>query len=132
MNLSDSLVIEDVVLAVVDHLVGDLHEESSHGVVGVVVTSDGVDHLDGVHQCWESILNCLRGAFIQWLNELFKSSKILNVVLGFIELFSNLKFNASPLAGGKIDLVSGFTELLSRVLTCLGEHIIHCSAVLAS
>jgi hypothetical protein len=42
--------VDDVVLAVSDHLVGDLHEKRSHALSSVVVASDGVDHLDGVHE----------------------------------------------------------------------------------
>jgi len=38
--------VDDVVLAVSDHLVCDLDEEASHALSSVVVASDGVDHLD--------------------------------------------------------------------------------------
>lgn len=48
------LKVENVVFTVHDHLVGDLDEETSHSLVSVVVSSYGVDHLDGVHQNWES------------------------------------------------------------------------------
>lgn len=64
LDFSDSLIVENVVFAVVDHLVGDLDEETSHGVVGVVVSGDGVDHLDGVHQGRQGVLDCLRCAFV--------------------------------------------------------------------
>lgn len=47
LNLTE---VQDVLLAVVDHLVSDLDEEASHALVGVVVASNGVDHLDTVHQ----------------------------------------------------------------------------------
>lgn len=46
----DAAEIDDVILAIEDHLVGDLLEEARHALVGVVVSSDGVDHLDRVHQ----------------------------------------------------------------------------------
>jgi len=38
--------VEDVELALGDHLIGDLDKETCHSLVGVVVSSDGVDHLD--------------------------------------------------------------------------------------
>ena len=40
----------DIVLAVVDHLIGDLAEQFCHAVIGIVITSDGVDHLDPIDQ----------------------------------------------------------------------------------
>lgn len=43
------LSIEDSLLTVCDHLVGDLHEKTSHLVGGVEESSDGVNHLDCVH-----------------------------------------------------------------------------------
>lgn len=42
--------VQDVLLAVVDHLVGDLDEKTSHSFISVIVSSDGVNHLDTVHQ----------------------------------------------------------------------------------
>jgi hypothetical protein len=70
--LSDSLEVENVVLAVVDHLLSDLHKESSHAVVGVVVSSNGVDHLDAVHQSGKGILDSVRGTFIEGLDDLLE------------------------------------------------------------
>ena len=40
----------DVLLARVDHLVGDLEEEGGHALRRVVVLRDAVDHADGVHE----------------------------------------------------------------------------------
>jgi hypothetical protein len=48
-TILDSSEVEDGELAVSDHLVGDLGEESSHSFVGVVVSGDSVDHFDTVH-----------------------------------------------------------------------------------
>ena len=58
-TVSDSNEVQDVVLAVSDHLVGDFDEKTGHSFVGVVVSSDGVDHLDAVHQSWENFLDGL-------------------------------------------------------------------------
>ena len=55
--LSDSSEVKDVVLAVVDHLLGDLNEEAGHAVVSVVVSRDGVDHLDTVHESGKGVLD---------------------------------------------------------------------------
>ena len=43
---SESAEVDDIILAVSDHLVSDLDEKSSHALIGVIITSDGVDHLD--------------------------------------------------------------------------------------
>lgn len=98
--------VQNVVLAVLDHLGGNLDEESSHLVVGVVVPGNGVDHLDRVHQSREGVLNGLWGAFVKGLNELLKGSQVLDIVLGLVEGLSDLEFKTSPLGGKHVDLVS--------------------------
>ena len=60
---------EDVLLAVDDHLVGDLHEETSHALVSVVVSGDGVDHLDRVHEYGEGLLDGYWVAIVERLDE---------------------------------------------------------------
>ena len=92
----ESSEVEDVELAVGDHLVGDLSEESGHSLVSVVVSSDSVDHLDAVHQSWKSLFDAFWISFVKWLDELFEGLEILNVILGFVQSFSNSKFNCSP------------------------------------
>jgi hypothetical protein len=76
--------VKDGKLAVGDHLVGDFGEESGHSLVGVVVSCDGVDHLDTVHQSWKGLFDCFWISIIEWLNELLESLEILNVILGFV------------------------------------------------
>jgi len=92
----DSSEVKDGELAVGDHLVGDFCEESGHSLVGVVVSCDGVDHLDTVHQSWKCLFDCFWISIIEWLNELLESLEILNVILGFIQSFGNSKLNSSP------------------------------------
>jgi hypothetical protein len=58
-TVSDSNEVQDVELAVSDHLVGDFDKKTGHSLVGVVVSGDGVDHLDAVHQSWEDFLDAL-------------------------------------------------------------------------
>ena len=76
--------VENVLLAIVNHLLSDLNEESSHPVVCIVVPGDGVDHLDAIHQGGECILDSIRGAIIEWFDEFFESREVLYVVLGLV------------------------------------------------
>jgi hypothetical protein len=48
-SLPGEFEIQNSKLAASNHGSGNLGEESGHPVVGAVVTSNGVDHLDGVH-----------------------------------------------------------------------------------
>lgn len=100
---------ENVLFAVSDHCVGDLDEKTGHSLVSVVVSSNGVDHLDGIHQSWKGVLDGLWCAIIEWLNKLLKGLEILNVVLGLVKSLSNLKDDVFPLVNGKIHLVLSFT-----------------------
>jgi hypothetical protein len=101
--------VENVVFAVVDHLVSDLYKEPGHSFIGVVVSGNGVDHLDTVHESWKSLFNSFGISIIEWLDELLKSLKVLNVILGFVESLSNSKFNASPLGSCEVNLISWLT-----------------------
>jgi hypothetical protein len=92
----DSSEVKNVELAVGDHLIGDFSEKSSHSLVGVVISSDGMDHLDTVHQSWKSLFDRFWISFVKWLNEFLKSLKILNVILGFVQSLGNSKLNSSP------------------------------------
>lgn len=132
MSQSDASEVNNVVFTVGNHLVGNLDEKSSHSLVCVVVSSDGVNHLDGVHKGGKSVLDRLGCAFIKWLNELFKSLEVLNVVFGFVEGLSDTELNASPFAGGKVDLVSWSVSIVSGVLSCGCQDIEDGSAVLGS
>ena len=96
----DPFEVEDIVLAVVNHLLGDLYEEASHTVVSVVVPGDGMDHLDAVHECGECVLDGVGSTFIEGLNELLKSGQILDVVLSLVECLSYSELDAAPLGGG--------------------------------
>lgn len=72
VTVSDSNEVQNVVLAVSNHLVGDLDEKACHSLVSVVVSGDGVDHLDAVHQSWENFLDTLWVARLKRLDELLK------------------------------------------------------------
>lgn len=72
LSESKSAEVDDVVLAVCNHLVGNLNEKSGHSLICVVVARDRVNHLDRVHERGKSLLNGLRCAFVEWLNELFQ------------------------------------------------------------
>jgi len=129
---SDSSEVENVVLAVVDHLIGNFHEEACHSLIGVVVSGNGVDHLDTVHESWKGLFDGVRISIVQRLDEFLKSLKIFDVVFSLIESLSDSELDASPLGGGKINLVSWLSELLRWVLRGLSEDIVDGSAVLAS
>ena len=125
--------VDDVELAVVDHLVGDLHEQAGHSLVSVIVASNGVDHLDGVHEGGKGLLNGFGVAFVEGLDELLKGLQVLHVVLGLVECLSHAQLNSTPLGGGKEDLVAG----LSNISVGLGiggskENIKHSGAVLGA
>ena len=128
----ESSEVEDVELAVGDHLVGDLGQESGHSLVSVVVSSDSVDHLDAVHQSWKSLFDAFWISFVKWFDELFEGLEILNVILGFVQSLGNSKLDSSPSGGGEVDLVSWFAHLLGSVLGGSAEYVVDSSAVLAS
>ena len=88
--------IQNVVLAVGDHLVGDLHEETGHTFVSVVVSGDSVDHLNGVHQNGEGLNNGQWSSIVERLDVSFESEEVLDVVLGLIELLGNSELNGAP------------------------------------
>jgi len=94
--LLQSFEVKNIVLAVCNHLVGDFSKKSGHSLVSVVISSDSMDHLDAVHQSWKSLFDAFWISFVKWFNELFEGLKILNVILGFVQSFSNSKFNSSP------------------------------------
>lgn len=71
-------------LTVPDHLIRNLDEESSHLIAGVVESSNGMNHFDGIHQSWQSFNDLLRSSCVKWLNEFFQCGKIFNVVFCFI------------------------------------------------
>jgi len=60
----------DIVLAIVDHLVGDLAEQLCHTVIGIVISSNGVDHLDAIHQTWKGLFDCIWISIVQRFDEL--------------------------------------------------------------
>ena len=93
----DAAEIDDVVLAIEDHLVGDLLEEARHALVGVVVSSDGMDHLNRVHQGGQGLLDAGWSAVVEGLDELLQGLQVLHVVLRLTEGFSDLQLDGPPL-----------------------------------
>ena len=128
---SNSSEVENVVLAVVDHLLSDLDEETSHTIVSVIVPGNGVNHLNTVHESRKGILDGVRGSFIERLDEFLKSGEILDVILGLIESFGDSQFNGSPLGCSEVDFVSLATAV-SLIGGCLTEDIVDSAAVFAS
>jgi hypothetical protein len=106
-TLLDAAEVDDVETAVRNHLVGDSNEKTSHALVGVVVASDGVDHLNRVHKCGKSVLDELGGTVVEGLNELLEGLEVLNVVLGLVQSLGNAQLDGSPLGGGEVNLVTG-------------------------
>ena len=113
-------------------MVGDLDEEASHAFSSVIVAGDGVDHLDGVHQGWQSLFDRLRIANVEWFEELLKGLQVLNVVFGFRERLSDLVVNTSPVGGCHVDLLIMDTKLILHLVTSLLEHIVDSAAVLGA
>lgn len=101
LTLASELEVKNGVLARLDHGGGDLAEESGHPVVGAVVPSDGVDHLDGVHKSGKNFLDGLRSSMVKRLNEFVEGLEILDIVLGFIELLGDPKIETKPFGGSK-------------------------------
>ena len=93
----DSAEVEDVVLAVVDHLLSDFNKQAGHSVVGVVVPGDGVDHFDAIHQSRQCVLYGVGGTVVEWLDELLKGGKILHVIFSFVQCLGNTELDAAPL-----------------------------------
>lgn len=89
LTLSSETEVKDGELAASDHGSGDLGEETSHPIVSAVVTSDSMNHLDGVHQGGKNFLDGLRSTILKGLNEFVKSLEILDIVLGLIELLGD-------------------------------------------
>lgn len=118
LTLAGELEVENGVLARFDHRGGDLAEETGHPVVGAVVTSDGVNHLDGVHKSGKNFLDALRSSVIKRLNEFVESLKILDIILGFIELFGDSEIESEPFGGseGNAILGSGTTGFVRGIL----------------
>lgn len=123
---------KNVLLAVGDHGICDLDEQTGHSLVGVVVSSNGVDHLDRVHQGWEGVLDSLWGSIVEWLDELLKSLKVLNVILSLVKSFSDLEDDVLPLVNGKIYLILGLSLGLIVWLGGGVKNIEDSGAVLAS
>lgn len=78
------LSVEDSLLTVGDHLIGNFHEKASHFISSVVKSGDGVDHFDGIHEGGKSINDLRRGSVIEGVNEFFQGSQIFHVIFSFI------------------------------------------------
>eukprot|EP00951_Prasinocladus_malaysianus_P027986 scaffold253275_cov43-Prasinocladus_malaysianus.AAC.5 len=75
----------DLLLALGDHLVGDLAEELRHALAGVVIPRDGVHHLDVVHEHRQAHHDLLEAAAgVHGLHALLKGHQVFDVVLGLI------------------------------------------------
>jgi hypothetical protein len=122
--------VEDIVLAVVDHLVGDLDEQAGHSLIGIVVSSDGVDHLNTIHQGWKGLFDGVWGSIFKWVDKLLKSLEVLYVILGLVEVLGNSKLKTSPFGGGQVDLCIWLSHLVVGVLRSSSEDVIDGSAVL--
>ena len=94
---------ENVLFAVDDHLVGDLDKEASHALVSVVVAGNGVDHLDGVHQDGEGLLDGNWIAIVEGLDEAFESLEVFDVVLGLVEVLSDSQLDGAPVRESEVN-----------------------------
>ena len=124
--------VDDVELAVRDHLVGDLHKESGHALSGVVVASDGVDHLDRVHKSRKGLLNGLWAGSVEGLEVFLERLEVLDVILGLRELLSDLVVDSTPVGGGHVDLLVVDTERLLHCVASVVEEVVDSTAVLAA
>jgi len=98
--------VQDVLLAVGDHLVGDFDEEASHSFISVIVSGDGLNHPDTVHQGRQRLLDGHWVAFVKRFNELLESLQVLDIVLSFVKSLGNSKVDVSPLRGSQMQLVT--------------------------
>ena len=89
--------VNDVELAVKNHLVCDFLEETGHPFVSVIIARNCVDHLDRVHQGWKLILDIGGCPEVERFDELFKGLQIFDIVFGLTKCFCHLEFDASPL-----------------------------------
>ena len=119
---------KNVLFAVDDHLVGDLDEETGHTLVSVVITRNGVDHLDGVHQDGEGLLDCNWIAVIEGLNEALEGLEVLYVVLGLVEVLSDSQLDGSPV--GESEVNAAVSVAVSLVGRSGSEHVTDGLAVL--
>ena len=87
---------QDVLLAVPDHLIGDLLEENGHPLRRVVVPSNGVHHLDVVDERGQRVLNCVGSARVHGLKTLLQGGQVFDIVLGLIGSISDLQSDAKP------------------------------------
>jgi len=91
-----------------------------------------MDHLDGVHQSREGLLDVFWVANIQRLEVLLEGLKVLDVVLGLRERLSDFVVNASPVGGGHVDLLIMDTKRILHLIASLIEKVIDGTTVLAS
>jgi len=126
----DLLESKDVHLTVGDHLVSDLDEEAGHAFVSVVVASDGVDHLDGIHEDGQGLADGDWISVIQRLDKTLQSLEVLDVILGFVEGLSDFELDTPPVAESQVNVRIGVFILLA--LADGGEDILDGSAVLVA
>lgn len=69
-----------------------------------------MNHLDRVHQCRQCINDGLRRTSVEWLDELFKSSQVLDIVLCFIQILGYFDLEILPFLSGEVDFVFGLVK----------------------
>ena len=104
--------VKNVVLAVHDHLVGDLDKKSGHSLVSVVVSSNSVDHLDGVHQNGEGLDDGQWVSIVKRLDVALEGQEVLNVVLGLVQLLGDSELDRTPVGDSKVDTTISVSVLL--------------------
>ena len=124
--------VDDVVLAVCNHLIGDFDEKASHALRRIVIARDGVNHLDRVHKGWQSLLDRLGVTDVERLEVLLEGLEVLDVVLGLRKRLSDLVVDASPVGGCHVDLLVVDAELVLHLVAGLVEQVINGAAILAT
>jgi hypothetical protein len=99
LTFTNQTKVQNVGSAVLDHLIRDLYKQAGHSLIGIIVPSNRVDHLDTVHKSWKRLLDCLWRSIVQWLDEFLKGLEVLDIVLSLVKGFSDSELNASPLGG---------------------------------
>jgi len=123
-NIVAFLAVQDPLLAVGDHLIGDLHEQTRHFIRGVEEPGDRVDHLDRVHQRGQSVDDLLRSTIVQRLHELLQSRQIFHVVFGLVQLVGQKQVQSIVIHDQFGNLFS-ITSLIHVVLLLSEQQVLH-------
>jgi hypothetical protein len=90
-------------LAIKDHLVGNLDKEAGHPFVSVIVTGNSVNHLNRVHQDWKCLFDRDWISIVKGFYEALEGLQVFDVVLSFVQIFGDSELDASPVGQGKVD-----------------------------